>query len=249
MRSKPIPMKLKYDAIVEALLEIRFEMATIPEIFFGRLAEYQPWKGFSQHRMPGYEIPAPLRQVNPNLRFQPIFELSDASNHCAVHIGQQVLSYHRRAPYESWDAFKKDLNETITGLFAKADEGLRIQRLGLRYLNALRADLHGIRSMADLDLKLEIAGESVHGDTNINFTTDVTDNASCTVRIATPGFVQGVLPPNTSVYVDVDVFTKEGFATTVQSDVAGWIDTAHKKEKEQFFRLLTENTIESLKEK
>lgn len=248
MRSKPIPIKLKYDAIVEALLEIRFEMTTIPEIFFGRLAEYQPWKGFSQHRMPGYEIPAPLRQVNSNLRFQPIFELSDASKHRAVHIGQQVLSYHRRIPYIGWEKFRPELEEAYGGLFEKAD-GLKIQRLGLRYLNALRADLHGIQSMVDLDLKVEIAGESVHGDTNINFTTDVTDNASCTVRIATPGFVQGVLPPNASVYIDVDVFTKEDFRTDRQNDVKTWVETAHAKEKEQFFRLLKEQTIESLKEK
>jgi hypothetical protein len=31
---KSIPVKLKDDAIVEALFEIRFEMTTIPEVFF-----------------------------------------------------------------------------------------------------------------------------------------------------------------------------------------------------------------------
>lgn len=248
MGSKSLPEKLKHDAIVESLLEVRFTMATIPEIFIGRLAEYEPWKGFSQHRMPAYEIPVALRQVSPNLWFQPIFELSDANSYRSVRIGQQVLSYHRRIPYVGWDAFKKDLDQAMDGLFAKADE-LKIQRLGLRYLNALRADIHGIESISDLDLTFAVAGESVRDNANVNFTTEITDNTACTVRIATPEFVQGVLPPNTSVYVDVDVFTKEGFATTVQSDVAGWIDTAHKKEKEQFFRLLTENTIESLKEK
>lgn len=46
-RGRPIPTKLKHDAIVEAVVEIRFDMPakTIPEIFFGRLAEYEPWRG------------------------------------------------------------------------------------------------------------------------------------------------------------------------------------------------------------
>lgn len=245
--SKFIPRKLKHDAIVEALLEIRFTMATMPEIFFGRLAEHDPWKGFSQQRMPAYEIPSALRQANPNLRFQPLFELLDTHSHRTIRVGQQVLSYHRRIPYGGWEKFKPELEEAIVGLFTKA-EGLSIQRLGLRYLNALRTDVHGVQSISDLDLKLAIAGEDVSHNANINFTVDVANNASCIVRIATPEFVQGTLPPNTSVYIDVDVFTKEDFETNKQIDVITWVEAAHTREKEQFFRLLTEQIIKSLKE-
>ena len=36
---KHIPAKLKHDAIVEALLEVRFDMTTVPEVLFGRLAD------------------------------------------------------------------------------------------------------------------------------------------------------------------------------------------------------------------
>jgi uncharacterized protein (TIGR04255 family) len=59
----------------------------------------------------------------------------------------------------------------------------------------------------------------------------------------------GSLPANTSVYVDVDVFSKEGFGTKEQVIVKDWVEVAHTKEKEQFFRLLTKTTIESFKEK
>jgi hypothetical protein len=51
-RKKRIPAKLKYDAIVEALLEVRFDMTTIPEVLLGRLADCPSWKGFEQDRMP-----------------------------------------------------------------------------------------------------------------------------------------------------------------------------------------------------
>ena len=82
-------------------------------------------------------------------------------------------------------------------------------------MNALRADLHSIKSVLDLDLTLTVADERVSSNVNINFTNTVDGDSLCTVRIATPEFVQGPVPPNTSLYVDVDVFTKEGFRSKI----------------------------------
>jgi uncharacterized protein (TIGR04255 family) len=245
-RGKPVPKRLKNDAIVEAILEVRFDTTTISEILFGRLADYGPWKDLSQQRLPAYEIPAALRQVDPNLRFQAFFELSGEQR--AVRIGPQVISYHRTVPYIGWELFWPELQETITGLFERAN-GLVIRRLGLRYLNTLRPDLHGIKSISDLDLEIKVASERVAGNVNLNFTLDVASNAACTVRIATTEFVQGKLPPNTSVYVDVDVFTKDGFETKERKAVENWVTEAHDAEKEQFFRLLTDRSIEALEER
>jgi uncharacterized protein (TIGR04255 family) len=245
-RGRPIPKKLKHDAIVEALLEIRFDTETIPEILFGQLADYEPWKGFTQQRLPFYDIPAPIRQADPNLRFHPLFELRGEQR--IVRVGTQSISYHRAMPYVGWTHFEPELHEVINGLFEKA-KGLVVRRLGLRYLNALRSDLHGIRSISDLDLDIRVAGETAAKNVNLNFTVDVADETACTVRIATLEFIQGPLPVGTTVYIDVDVFTKEGFQTKERSVVETWTTEAHTKEKEQFFGLLTDKTIEELEEK
>jgi len=243
---KPVPKKLKNDAIVEAIFEMRFDTSIIPEILFGRLADYGPWKNLRQGRLPSYEIPLPIRQADPNLRFQPVFELT--GDHRTIRVGPQVISYHRVAPYIGWQRFLQELIETITGVFEKAN-GLIVRRLGLRYLNALRPDLHGIRSVSDLDLKIEVASRPVVGNVNINFTVDPGAATGCTVRIATREFVYGALPPNTSVYVDVDVFTPEGFEADERNAVVAWVTEAHSKEKEQFFRLLTDESIDKLEER
>jgi uncharacterized protein (TIGR04255 family) len=116
-------------------------------------------------------------------------------------------------------------------------------------MNALQRDIHKIASISDLDLKLAIAAETITANVNINFTTDIDKNTACMVRIATPDFVEGSLPENSSVYVDVDVFTKPSFKTTNKAEVLHWIEAAHTREKEQFFRLLSDSTIDSLKEK
>jgi uncharacterized protein (TIGR04255 family) len=245
---KRIPAKLKYDAIVEALLEVRFDMTTIPEVLLGRLADCPLWKGFEQDRMPTYEIPAFVRHADSNLRYQPVFELHNAEKNRAVRIGGQALSYHRLTPYESWAKFKPELDTAIDDLFAKA-EGLTIRRLGLRYINAIRPELHRISSISELDLTVAVEQEPVAGNVNVNFSTDLSVDTQCTVRVATTEFVQGTLPPGSRVLIDVDVFTKEGFKTNGAQKVKQWVDSAHILEKEQFFRLLTQADIDALEEK
>jgi hypothetical protein len=47
-----LPQKLKNDAIVEAIFEIRFDTSTILEVLIGRLADLVPWNGFKQQRLP-----------------------------------------------------------------------------------------------------------------------------------------------------------------------------------------------------
>jgi uncharacterized protein (TIGR04255 family) len=248
-KSQLIPEKLRNDAIVEAIFEIRFSTSTIPEVLFGRISEFESWRDFKPASLPISQFPVALRQADPNLRYQPVIELLDEREKRAVRIGSNVISYSRGMPYIGWKAFKTELNEVITGVFQKARD-LSIERLGLRYLNALRNDLHGIGSISDLNLVLEIASERITESVNVNITTDRTSETATTVRIATMDIVQGNLPPGTSVYVDVDVFTDNvSFETKDHEFVRQWIERAHSKEKAQFFRLLTEGKIESLTEK
>jgi uncharacterized protein (TIGR04255 family) len=162
-----------------------------------------------------------------------------------VRIGPQVLTYHCLAPYVGWDKFQVELKDVVEWLFSQISD-LTVRRMGLRYMNALRPDLHGISSVLYLDLTLTVADERVSGNVNINFTSTVSGDTLCTVRIATPEFIQGPIPPNTSLYVDVDVFTKEAFRSTDQAEVIAWINNAHTAEKQHFFRLLTDQTIREL---
>lgn len=244
---KPVPGKLKNDALVEALLEVRFDTPTISEVLLGRLADHAPWKGFQQRRLPLAEIPAPIRQTERNLRYSPLFELADPERNRLVRIGEHVLSYHQLRPYGGWPVFREELHETIDGLFEKAGDVV-VRRLGLRYVNALTAQVHAINGILDLDLAVSIAGSTLPGNVNLNFTTDVHEGTGCTVRIATSDFVGGNIPEGTSVVIDVDVFTKPTVRIKSAADVKAWVEIAHAREKEQFFRLLTSETIDALSE-
>lgn len=246
-RGTALPTKLKNDAILEALLELRFESSTFFEVFLGRLVDHNFWKEFKQRRLPAYEIPAQVRQIDPIWQHAPIIELIGPDSKAALRIGPSVISYHRTNPYIGWQKFKPELLQVVESLFNTA-ENPRVKRMGLRYLNSLTRERHYIGSIADLDLRLKIADQDIIQGTNINFITSSGDNSSCTVRIATKEFVQGSIPQETSVFIDVDVFTKEGVTTSDQAAVKEWIEFAHGYEKTEFFQLFTQEIIDKLKE-
>ncbi len=247
-RGRGTPRKLKRDAIVEALYEIRFTTSTLYEVLSGRLADYAPWKGFKQKQLPLAIVPHELRKA-ASFRYQPTFQLVSPDQRLFIRIGPEVLVCNRSAPYVGWQNFRTELNQAITALFEKA-EGLKIVRLGLRYVNALTHEYHGITSIADLDLKLQIANESLVDKANLNFISAApTQPLTSTVRIATPELVVArIMPPGAAVFVDVDVSTNKGFSTSDESEVKRLLETAHDEEKKQFFRLLTDDQIDALEE-
>ncbi len=243
----PHPRRIEPDAIVEALLELRFDaVAPLPEVLFGRLAEIAPWAGFTQRSLPAYQIPAAFRDADANLRFVPVFELAGADPGRAVRIGAHVLSYHRMPPYPGWVEFSAELDVAIDGLFDKA-EGLAVRRIGLRFLNAFTVQGHGIATVSDLDLTVLVAGAPVSGKFNLNFTTDIAEKTQCRVSISTLEYVQGNIPPDTSLVADIDVFTSEPFQADSREEVKRWLAAAHTQKNEAFFGLLTPTAITRLR--
>ncbi|HEY1804941.1 MAG TPA: TIGR04255 family protein [Terracidiphilus sp.] len=245
-RGSYIPKKLKYDAIIESIVELRFETTTRPEFLLVRLAEMDAWKGFTESRLPAYSLPEPLRDVDPNLRYQPIFELQKDQR--SLRIGPRVISYHLRKPYNGWAAFGSEVATVVNALFSKVEAPV-IKRLGFRYLNALTQEFHGIRGVSDLDIAVQIGQQTVSDGININVKMKISDDTNCLVKVATPTFVTGSLSAETTVMADIDVFTPEPFETTDSSIAIKWIDNAHEAEKREFFVLLKHETIAALEEK
>jgi uncharacterized protein (TIGR04255 family) len=246
---KPIPKKLKHDAIAEATFEIRFDddPGTVPEIVYGRLADAGGWQGYQQTRLPTADIPAAFRRADPDLRRQPAIRLVEREGSGRVLIGPQMLAFGRQAPYPGWTMFSQDILKTIQVLF-RVIPAVTVTRLGLRYINAFRSDVHGIAGMGDLDLSIQVDASAVDKNVNLHYRATVMNDSVCNVRIATKEFAQGSIPENTTVLVDVDVSTPLGFRTTDRAAVEGWVKDAHESEKEHFFKLLKLETIENLRD-
>jgi uncharacterized protein (TIGR04255 family) len=242
-----LPRKLREDAIIEAIVELRFETPTLFEVLLGRIADHEYWRAFTQTQLAAYQIPSQLRELDPAVRYAPLFQLADQHANAVLNIGPSVLSFHQRAPYPGWRDFREAIERALESLFAAARE-ISVIRLGLRYLNALTFEKHAIRSLTDLNMQLLVGKAIIADNANINFKTAVENGSSCLVRVATKDFVQGALPPDTRIYVDVDVSTEEGFRANDHAKVGDWIDRAHTAEKLAFFSLFTKNQIDKLKE-
>jgi uncharacterized protein (TIGR04255 family) len=248
--SDGLPEKLKHDAILEAHFDVRFqaESSLLPEILFGRLADTPEWHGFMQRRLPTADIPAPLRRADPNLRFMPAIELIHPGGIQIVRIGPQSLVYTRRPPYPGWNnSLGEEIKRVIDVLF-KIIPKISVSRLGLRYINALRTDLHGISGVEDLNLNVVVNTVPLTRNLNLNYTVPVSDDSSCTIRIATKDFAKGNVPENTTVIVDLDVYTNEPYQTSEIGKVTEWKEAAHIGMKQNFFRLLKAETIKNLRE-
>jgi uncharacterized protein (TIGR04255 family) len=246
-----LPTKLKNDAILEAILEARFEPdpSLVPEIFIGRFADNAGWSGFRHARMASADIPAPIRQVDPNLRYLPSIELTSPDGGRVLRIGPQVVAYSRRGVYPGWDtSFGAELQAVVEHLYRVLPE-VRVRRLGLRYVNAMKSDMHGIRSIGDLAIKVSVGDHVLSNSLNVNFKTNVGTDFETMTRIASIDLAEGIVPETATAIIDIDVYTSGAFTTDDVSAVKKWVVEAHDYEKIAFFDVLGEENTERLREK
>jgi len=246
-----LPKRLRKDAIVEALLEIRFKGTDVPEVTIGRLVAditSSMQVGAKVERLPLADLPAQIRRADPNLAYQPILQLWSENRTRVAKIGEQVLSWHALQPYPGWNAFKSELGRVIEGL-AKAVANPDVTRLGFRYINALRGSDHGINALQDLNLAVAVGGATLVVPLNINYRQMIGDHHVLT-RVATPEFVEAGPVPigGFAVMIDIDVSTEGAKGLPTVDNALTWTETAHDAIKAEFFRLLKPETLENLRE-
>jgi len=241
-----LPIKLIRDAIVETVFEIRFSALPIPEALYGRIIDQPEWKGFEQKRLPGADLPTPIRIADEGLKFVPSFELISPDQKSSLRIGPFAVSHHRAAPYLGWAQFRPELVKVVKSVFLAA-EGSKAERLGLRYINSVTNEDHFIPSFGNLNFAIHSPAGPIVDRVNVNFSRTLGIDLGSITRLATKDFVIGNLPPATAAVIDIDVFTPPGFVAGGVDDVMSWVERAHEVEKRSFFELLPDDVIEKLR--
>jgi uncharacterized protein (TIGR04255 family) len=244
------PKKLKADAIGEALFEVRFECkeaTQLPELVVGRLADNPVWKDYEKVHLPMSEFPASLRAQDENLRFQPLLEIRDAKKLSVAKVGPNAFSFHRLAPYPGGETFVREVNQCIDFLF-KSLTDVKAIRLGLRYINLFTEAEHGVKTVNDLHQKVSVAGAALSTPLNLNYRATRRTDFEATIKIASPEFVLGALSKPFAALVDVDVYTPKQFSTSRADALKEWLKEARQFQKDEFFKLFTEDMIKRLAE-
>lgn len=241
-----LPKKLKLDTVVEALLEIRFAHQSIGEVVLGQLVAAHPWAGYQTVRLPLADLPAGLRESDPNLRHQPIFQLQRPTPGEIIKIGANVISLHVLSPYPGWEAYERRLTVLVEQLF-RCTESPYITRLGLRYINAF-SPAHGITSIKDLDFKFDVPGHQSPTELTASYRFNPQPQIGGQVTLASPTFVMGAIPPGTVAFVDIDMSTVSELGHTSEASLLSWLSSAHDAEKEAFFALWPQDKLDALRD-
>jgi uncharacterized protein (TIGR04255 family) len=205
--------------------------------------------GYVAERLPIADIPAPIRQADQNLRFQPIIQLREKKGPNLIRIGEQAISFHvaGEKKYPGWDEFREPLKGVVENLFSNI-ANISVNRIGLRYINAIVQDRHFIKDIHELDFEVSVGGKKLTGPVNLNFNVLEGTTHVVTTRLAHGSFVQGTLPAKTSAVIDVEVSTANDFLVKNALDVMNWIEKAHIFEKTAFFALIPDAVQQQLVE-
>lgn len=241
-RRQPLPARIEPDAIIEALVELRFQTAQFDEVVVGRLIDDRAWSGFAQARTPIADIPAPVRDADAALRFHPTVELRSPDGSRVVKIGRRVISYHVLAPYPGWPVMFREAEGILQSVSEKVRDA-EFQRAGLRYLNVFRPELHFVQGVQDTNLCISLDGRVISEAINVNYNQVATPDHHITTRVATPEFVRGGIPPGFSLFLDIDVHTPDDFRLGNAEDTRGWLAKAREVKNSEFFGLLPERVL------
>ena len=243
---KALPERIDPDAIIEALVEFRFEHSELSELVLGRLLDMQLWENYTQMRLPTADIPQPIREMDANLRYQPIVELRKNDGNRVAKIGDHVISYHIIGPYPGWTAFRAEIETTLQTAMAKL-KAPTFSRIGLRYINALRPDEHMVSGLAATNITIKVGDVALTESVNINYNRAFGENHIVTVKVATPDLVAGNVRAGYSLLCDIDVGSKAGTSIADYADAIAWIEEAHTLEKTEFFAILPEDLTNKLR--
>jgi uncharacterized protein (TIGR04255 family) len=245
-----LPDRIDPDAIVEALVEFRFDHTDLPEAIVGRLLDTPLWADYTRHRLPAADFPQPLKDMDPNLRYQPIIELRRSDLARVVKFGGHVFSYHVVGTYPGWTEFSKEIDQ-ITNIVTGKLLSPSFSRLGFRYINVFVPEKHHVTGLSETNISIAIGEESLVNSLNLNYLRRFETNHVVTVRVATPDLISSTSPNigEFSLFCDIDVATKDNTPVDGADEAKAWIGVAHDIEKAEFFKILKSDVAEKLTRK
>lgn len=233
------PSKLAKDAVIEAVCEVRFDAQAgtsgfLPGMLFSQLRGL--FSGIE--RMPTSDIPPILLQMDPNMQYIATQKLK--GDGFSVIVGDRVVGI-ACSPYLGWLAFK-ELILKVWAVLADCEFVGTPNRTSLKYVNILDGHGSDLRSMTNIRLQigsLEIRNQPLQVRTEI-----VANDYNHIITIANPAAAQGATPEERKegCVVDVDILRNSPDRDLLRNG-AEQLDELHKRAKDLFFDVLSENAL------
>ena len=234
-----LPSRIEKCPLIDALIEFRFEAAIAKSAVFGVIYNLirNDYRG-NVINLPILQIPEQIREVDPNLKFKPLYTIE--GDKFIIQIGYDVLSISSKMPYVGWPEFSQHSLSLINKII---QEGIikRVSRLGHRYINFFRGDITN-------SLTMSFSMTEKYVSENLLIRTDVRDgNFMNTLQFANNANYRP--NPNTSEIVGslIDIDTSREYSDNFFIENREQeINMAHECEKKLFFSLLKPTFLETL---
>lgn len=242
---KVIPTRLKEDALVNVLFEIRFssENNTFSHIMPGILFTELNLK--NSFRTPHFEIPEVVRQQNVDFKYLPLVGFSWGAYN--VLIGDNVLLLAVNSRYPGWRDFKEHIC-TLIGVIKKHELISTVERFSLKYVDII--EYPSSESIGEhLNMSVILGGENYLGP-SLNLRSEKQEGESVIiVQLAGQARAEGPeIKTREGFMIDIDCIVNkqslsfEDFIQSFESE----IDSLHHKNKTVFFNFLTDKALANL---
>lgn len=234
-----LPKQLGKCPLVDALIEIRFssllDKSAVFGYIYGLIKDLYPGRVVN---LPISQIPAQVRDNDPNLQFKPLYRLDGKDT--ILQLGPDVICLSSKMPYIGWENLSSTAEDIIKKLY---DSGAiqQVLRLGHRYINFFDSNIEDKLNMSVNfvngynSLSMQIRSEVCDGD----FINTLQYSNSAVYR-PTP-----VSPEKKGSLIDIDTFrmySDNYFLNNISEE----INAAHTSEKSLFYSLLKESFIDEL---
>lgn len=148
-----IPKRLKRNPIIDAVAEVRFTSSLPSEAIIGLVYESVKDQFGQPKSLPILQLPAAMRENDPNLKYQACFRFDKPGNVLLVGPHNVALS---TIPYTDWNTTTPLLYDLLTR-FGHIKLFQSVERIGLRYVNFFET----LNIFEHLTLALEIHKQSI----------------------------------------------------------------------------------------
>jgi uncharacterized protein (TIGR04255 family) len=239
-----IPKRLNKEPLIEAIWQGQFEPKEglpvgdlLPGILYSALRVDYP--NLQLHRLPTADIPAPVAQFDPNLRFSAKYRMEEPGSPFLFQVGDRIVTMNCRKPYAGWSAFK----ERILKLLDVIESSGLVPvpgRHSLRYIDLLTLD--PAPDLKALQVQFQIGQWSLQ-NRPLQMRVEIPDgDCNHVIQIATPA--EANLPEGKLQGSVIDLETFSSSQPSSWQDVRAQIDQIHDRSKAVFYQqLLTADAI------
>lgn len=228
-----LPKKISPCPIIDALLEIRFIPNINQNAVFGLIYNALQKDFPTVENLPILQIPEPIRNIDPNLKFKPHYKISNEE--FVVQIGPDVMSIASFPQYTGWNKFSTVISEVLNRIEVTTVVK-SVNRVGIRYINFFDDNIFD-----KINLNVQINNFLIEYRSTVIKTEILQDEYISTLQIANSVSIAekvgSIIDIDTSINIQIDDFFR---------NMENIINQGHQFEKELFFSLLKDDFLESL---